>query len=409
VRVGAGFAVAAVVSPEERRARMLMSRVSEPGDVDACALVADHGAQALVARLSSLPAGREEPTSKIGGWADRLRTTDVDRLLEVADQLQARLVCPGDSEWPAQLSDLRRIGTGHPDRRGGTPFGLWVRGNGDLAALAEHSVAIVGARAATAYGEHVAGEIAVGCASHDWVVVSGGAYGIDAAAHRGALAAERPTVSVLAGGIDRFYPAGHAPLLTRVLERGCLVSEAAPGCAPTKGRFLVRNRLIAALTTGTVVVEAAVRSGSLNTARWALDLDRVVMGVPGPVTSAASRGVHELLRAESALLVTAADEVIEHLSPIGTGLATRREEPARPRDALPPETRQVLEAVPLHEPASSASIALTAGLSRPDVARRLAWLVAAGWVDRPGADLWVAARTRSRRSDEPNGAGRLGD
>jgi DNA processing protein len=178
-------------------------------------------------------------------------------------------------------------------------------------------------------------------------------------------------------------------MLRRILERGCLVSESAPGCAPSKSRFLVRNRLIAALTRGTVVVEAAVRSGSLNTARWARDLDRVVMGVPGPVTSAASAGVHELLRSETALLVTAADEVVEHLSPIGTGLAARRQEPARPRDRLGPRARQVLDAVPRVQSASTTSIARTAGLPPAEVEPCLQRLRDDRWVAEPSPGRWT--------------------
>ncbi len=384
----------AAVAHAERRARMVMSRVAEPGDVDACELVHRHGAEPLLARLA---AGTTDPasTSKVAGWADRLRELDVDEMMMAGDGVDARFVCPGDAEWPTQLDGLGSLDGGNGDRRGGRPFGLWVRGAGSLHELARQSVAIVGARAATSYGEHVAGDLAIGCSVEGWTVVSGGAYGIDAAAHRGALAADRATVCVLAGGIDRLYPAGHAPMLRRILEHGCLVSEAAPGCVPSRSRFLVRNRLIAALTQGTVVVEAALRSGSLNTARWADDLLRPVMGVPGPVTSAASRGVHELLRV-AALLVTAADEVIEQLSPVGTGLAVRREEEPRPADALSRDTRQVLDAVPRVEAASSASIALVAGLPRPTVVERLRLLAEARWVDNPATDRWCQAATPPR-------------
>ncbi len=395
----AAAARTSAVSPAERRARMVLTRVAEPGDPDACALVHSHGAEALLSRLAATP---PDPTSTgtLAGWADRLRELDVAELEAAADGVGARFVCPGDPEWPAQLCDLAALEGGQRDRRGGAPFGLWVRGAGHLQSLAEHSVAVVGARAATSYGEHVAGDLAIGCSVEGWTVASGGAYGIDAAAHRGALAAERPTVCVLAGGIDRLYPAGHAPMLRRILEQGCLVSEAAPGCAPSKSRFLVRNRLIAALTQGTVVVEAALRSGSLNTARWADDLLRPVMGVPGPVTSPASRGVHELLRV-AALLVTAADEIIEQLSPAGTGLAIRREEEPRPVDALSRETRQVLDAVPKLEPASGASIALVAGLPRPAVTERLRWLVHVGWIDQPSTDRWRQAADPPRWRDAP--------
>ena len=384
------------VTPTERRARMLLTRIVEPGDVDACRLVRAHGAEALLDRVASRTAvGRDGPDlgGKVTAWAERLRATDPDDVISRAEATQARLVCPGDDEWPVKVDELVLAG-GHGERRGGAPFALWVQGAGDLGMLTGSSVAVVGARAATAYGEHVAGDLALGCAVAAWTVVSGGAYGIDAAAHRGALAANRPTVSVLAGGIDRLYPAGHAPMLRRILAHGCLVSEAAPGCAPTRSRFLVRNRLIAALTDGTVVVEAAVRSGSLNTARWADDLGRAVMGVPGPVTSATSRGVHELLRGPTAVLVTAADEVIEHLSPVGTGLAPRREEAPRAVDGLGPESRRVLDAVPRHDPAPAESIALVAGLARATVQTRLDRLARDGWVHRTPSELWCRTERR---------------
>ncbi len=224
----------------------------------------------------------------------------------------------------------------------------------------------------------MAGDLAFGCAAKGFVPISGGAYGIDAAAHRGALARERPTVAVLAGGVDRLYPAGNSALLTQVCRDGLVVSEAAPGCAPTKYRFLVRNRLIAALAAGTVVVEAAVRSGSLNTARWARDLGRGVMGVPGPVTSMRSAGVHELLRQPETLLVTDAQEVIEHISPVGQGLAPHKQEPATWRDGLPRSTQAVLDAVPVMTAAPALSIARVAGESHHVVVEALSLLTTLG-------------------------------
>jgi DNA processing protein len=375
-----------VIDEAERRARMQLSRVVEPGDVDACALVHEHGARALITRLES---GRlEDKAAKVQGWAGRLPTAAYDELSERADRADARYICPGDDEWPRWVDDLAALDGGAGDRRAGSPFGLWVAGAGDLATLTRCSVAIVGARAATAYGEHVAGDIAVGCADRGWNVVSGGAYGIDAAGHRGAVAAGAATVSVLAGGVDRLYPAGNAHLLRRIMEQGVIVTEAAPGCAPSRSRFLVRNRLIAAVTKGTVVVEAALRSGSLNTARWAVDLGRQVMGVPGPVTSMASAGVHELLRQPEAVLVTAADEVVEHLSPLGAGLAARRAGPVHPTDRLDPRSRQLLDAVPKIAPGAARSIAVTAGLPYDDVLPMLASLADLGLVDDLGADRW---------------------
>jgi DNA processing protein len=306
------------VDRPEREARIVLSRLVEPGDPDACRLVADFSGVELLDRITS---GGGKDGERLRGWQARLPDADASRLMDNAVAVGARFVCPGDAEWPAALADLVRAGdAGSTDRRGGVPFGLWVRGAGDLGSMVDASIAIVGSRASTAYGDRVAGELAYECASRGMTTVSGGAYGIDAAAHRGVLSRARPTVAVLAGGIDKLYPSGNASMLRRIAEDGVLVAEAAPGAAAQKSRFLVRNRLIAAMTLGTVVVEAARRSGSLNTARWALDIGRPVMGVPGPVTSTMSEGVHELLRQPGSLLITDADQVIEHVSEIGFGL-----------------------------------------------------------------------------------------
>ncbi len=359
--------MAAPADHKERRARILLSRVCEPGDADACRLVREHSAAALVERLSS----GQIPSEKARDWAERVPSTDVDALLRAAEHEGARYVLPGDSEWPACLDDLQLFENEVGERRASAPFGLWIRGRGDLSALSAQAVSIVGARAATAYGAHVAGDLAIETAERSFTVVSGGAYGIDAAAHRGALAADRPTVAVLAGGIDRLYPQGNKDLLRRITERGVVVTEAAPACTPTKSRFLVRNRLIAALSLGTVVVEAALRSGSLNTARWARDLSRHVMGVPGPVTSRLSAGVHQLLRQPEAVLVTDASEVVEQLSPVGTGLAAAKRGPVHVQDGLDLRSLQLLDAVPKFSGATTASIAGVAGLRHDDVVGRL--------------------------------------
>ena len=195
-------------------------------------------------------------------------------------------------------------------------------------------MAVVGSRSATTYGADVAGDIAATLARETWTVVSGAAFGIDQAAHRGALVNRGPTVAVLACGADRAYPSAHRNLIDYVADVGLVVSEAPPGCAPTRIRFLARNRLIAALSRGVVVVEAAVRSGALNTASWAVGLGRTVMGVPGPVTSAPSAGVHQLIRARDALLVTSGEEVLEAVAPMGTFTLVEPREAERPRDRL---------------------------------------------------------------------------
>ncbi len=210
----------------ERRARMRMSRIAEPGDADACRLVREFSAVALVERLA---AGRASQP-KAQAWADRLAGADVDVMLRAAERVSATYLIPGDERWAVELADLAVLESAAGDRRAGEPFGLWVRGPLALSELPSTAVAIVGARASTVYGDHVAGALAAGCAAHDRPVISGGAYGIDAAAHRGALAGDGATVAVLASGIDRLYPTGHAGLLDEVAVAGLLVSEAAPGC-----------------------------------------------------------------------------------------------------------------------------------------------------------------------------------
>jgi DNA processing protein len=251
-------------------------------------------------------------------------------------------------------------------------------------------VAVVGSRSATTYGGAVAGDIGAVLARESWTVVSGAAFGIDQAAHRGALTSRGPTIAVLACGADRADPTAHRGLIDYVADVGLVVSEAAPGCAPTRIRFLARNRLIAAMSRGTVVVEAAVRSGALNTASWAAGLGRPVMGVPGPVTSAPSAGVHQLIRARDALLVTCGEEVLEVVGPMGAYTVAEPRAPERPRDQLTSQERQVLDAVPLMQAADATSIARTAGVARGRTREALLVLHARGLVEQ-ARGLWRVA------------------
>ncbi|MFL6204943.1 MAG: DNA-processing protein DprA, partial [Acidimicrobiales bacterium] len=290
------------------------------------------------------------------------------------------------------LDDLAHAPCLH--ERGGVPIGLWVKGPARLGSLAPGSVAVVGSRSATTYGTSVAGEMGAELGQAGHTVVSGAAFGIDQAAHRGALAVEGPTVAVLACGVDRAYPAAHRQLLDYIAEVGLVVSEAAPGCAPTRIRFLARNRLIAALSRGTVVVEAAIRSGALNTANWAAGLSRALMGVPGPVTSAPSAGVHQLIRARGALLVTRGQEVLEAVAPVGEHTAPPLQEAPHARDLLTPEQRQVLDAVPVRRGAMAAKIAHTAGLAPHRVEDALATLHAAGLVEQAAGRWRLSAGPR---------------
>jgi DNA processing protein len=315
-----------------------------------------------------------------------------------------RLACPGDAEWPSQLATLGD----------GQPYALWLRGAADLRFCCLRSVAIVGSRAATAYGAYVAAETAGSLAARGWAVISGGAYGIDAAAHRGALGADGVTIAVLACGVDHPYPAGHKELLDAIAAQGLVASEWPPGRTPTRLRFLVRNRVIAALATGTLVVEAGRRSGALNTARHARDLYRPLMAVPGPVTAHLSAGCHTIIREWHGTLVTSAADVIEFLSPAGTvaaqplGGGTAAPGTGEPgtgqpggvlqRDVLDLDSAAVLDALPVRGGAGPAKIATSAGLDLDTVMRCLGALAAGGFAERC-ARGWRVRRTRLLREE----------
>ena len=369
----------------DRVARAALCRLGEPGDPRLTGLVAEVGAPLVHDRLLI----ETDERGLASDVAQRLSALDPVSDLRRAAERGIRFVVPGDEEWPARLGDLDRA---EPlAGRGGAPLGLWVRGPLHLAETVERAVAVVGSRSATSYGGGVAGEIGATLAKQGHTVVSGAAFGIDQAAHRGALAVRGPTIAVLACGVDRAYPAAHRQLLDYIADVGVVVSEAAPGCAPTKIRFLARNRLIAAMSHGTVVVEAAIRSGALNTASWAAGLSRVLMGVPGPVNSAPSVGVHQLIRTRGALLVTDGHEVLEAVAPVGRHTVGRLQEPARPRDLLTPSQRQVLDAVPLQQGAPAGSIARAAGLSPVRVQETLADLLSGGFVEHAAGRWRLAA------------------
>jgi DNA processing protein len=357
----------------ERLARVALCRLTEPGDPRFTSLVAELGATRVHRHLLE----ERDEHGMLEDVAGRLAAIEPEVDLERASRAGIRFVIPGDSEWPAQLGDLDHCAP--LQDRGGCPLGLWVRGPLRLDEMSG-PVAVVGSRSATTYGADAARAISAHLGREGSCVVSGAAFGIDQAAHRGALAGGGPTVAVLACGVDRVYPAAHADLLAHLADHGGVVSELAPGCAPTRFRFLARNRIIAALTTGTVVVEAAVRSGALNTANWADRLSRVLMGVPGPVTSASSQGVHQLVRTGAATLVTSGAEVHELVG--GLPAAAEPREVARPRDRLRPRQAQVLDAVPLKTPAAADSIARTAGIGLVETRSVLRRLEQDGLVER---------------------------
>jgi DNA processing protein len=382
---------------DERRARAALSALVEPGDPRVWQAAGQVGAAELVRRIV---ANSDRPLR-----VDPFEAAD--RMLERAAEIGARLAIPGDPEWPqACLDGLRMLaekqqdlldgGTKLPtvDRTVGPPVALWLRGPLQLADTVQRSVAVVGARAASSYGSHVANELGYGLADHEWSVVSGGAYGIDGAAHRGAMTAEGGTVAVLASGVDVPYPPGHAGLFDRIAKEGLLASEWPPGTTPRRPRFLVRNRVIAALTAGTVVVEAGARSGARATARRAGELGRVVMAVPGPVTSASSVGCHQMLRA-GAILVTRTEEVLEEVGRIGSDLADPVRAPTGWRDRLNEVSEAVVEAMPLTDWVPVGAVSAAVSFAPEPVAVAITGLVAAGLLEQDGDRIRLAARART--------------
>lgn len=363
----------------DRLARVVLSCAVEPGDLTTSSLVRQLGPQkALEAQL--------EPRSG-SGLSERFGEVDPARQLEQAERCGIRFLVPGDPEWPVGLDDLDH-GI-EVQGLGGTPPGLWVKGPMPLTELAT-SVAMVGSRSASVYGVEVTRAIVGPVVGAGVPVVSGGAKGIDFVAHDAALLAGGATVAVLACGVDRVYPEQNRRLLAHLAAEFAVVSEQPPGSAPTRIRFLARNRLIAALTRGTVLVEAALRSGALNTVGWAEQLSRSVMCVPGPVTSYVSQGVHYWIRRGGSTLVTHGSEVLELVGVSGQHLVEEPRGEERPRDHLTPTEQRVLEWVPVSHPADVVSIARLSRLHVRDTDPTLRRLERKGFV-REEAGGWRLA------------------
>lgn len=341
-----------------RLARSYLVRVAEPPAPAVVDFVAQHGP---VAAAEAIRAGN--CPSRVRDETEARRTHDhAQRDLDEGARLGMRLLIPEDDEWPGwpllslQLAASRGVQGVAP------PLALWVRGQVRFDEVTEQAVAIVGARAATGYGEHVAGDFAAALAGQGISVFSGAAYGVDGAAHRGTLFVGGTTVALLGCGLDAGYPAGHVVLLDKIAEHGGLVvSEYPPGTPPARHRFLVRNRLIAALSEGTIVVEAGRRSGARNTATIAGALGKLVMAVPGPVTSALSIGCHELIRESGATLVASVDDVIETVGRLGTP-RPEKVRSKRPTDGLGPDALRVHEALDRREGKSAEQIATESGV-----------------------------------------------
>lgn len=370
----------------ERIARAYLSAVV----LGPCRAVADFvAAEGPVAAADAIRRGRA-PGEVLRRSAARSGLAGQARDLERIAALGGRLCIPEDDDWPSwPLLPLDAIESDNTDHA--PPLALWMRGSGPLGSLVERSVAVVGTRACTGYGETVTSELADGLLDDGWTIVSGGAYGIDAVAHRAAVATGRPTVAVLAGGIDNPYPAGHARLFGAIAGGGgAVISEYAPGVRPARHRFLARNRLLAALSAGVVVTEAGRRSGARNTVAWARRFGRPTMACPGPVTSAASVGCHHMVRSGEALLVTGSAEVI---SEVGTA-PPPAVDAARPADVLPRATLMVYDAFNGHRRHDEQDLAFLSGLPGDEVRRALVRLELESLVSRDD-DGWYRVRSNS--------------
>jgi DNA processing protein len=309
-------------NPEDFFAAICWSLICEPGDSFAGLLISSFGAaNALVLELEKtspskyLSLLREQEDSGIERfrsfekvaadarqrWAPRMNLRQVVEACQDMARLGGWFVTSEHHAWPERLLDLENH----------TPRGLWGMGERSAFDALSDSFSFVGSRIATEYGQSACADLIAPLVARGSAIVSGGAYGIDAAAHRAAIASGGQTVAMMAGGLDRLYPSGNAELFGSIRKRGTLLSEMPPGAEPTKWRFLQRNRLIAALGAATVIVEANPRSGAVSTANRALELDRPVGAVPGPIGSSASDGCHQLIRAAKASLVTCAQDIME--------------------------------------------------------------------------------------------------
>lgn len=376
-------------SDDARAARsdawVTLAHATEPGDGAVGALAAGLGPELLLASIESGASGLRHEE----GMRARLEGVSAADARERATAVGARILTPEDPEWPGVLEALG-------DRR---PLALWVVGAADLRLLTLRAVSVVGARSCSPYGEEVARSWAGSLAARGWTVVSGAAFGIDAAAHRGALRAGGMTIAVTAGGVDVPYPRAHAALLGAIADQGLVMSEVPLGQQVRRQRFLSRNRLIAALGRTTVVVEAAERSGTTATARSASHMGRPVLAVPGPVTSPVSAGCHRMV--QDGLAVVAADwtDVLAAADLDAWGRV--QADPTRlggsdtaaedPRDRWAEREARLLDALPARGWMDLASVMRSSGLAARDVLAGTALLVSAGWMEQ-GAAGWRRVR-----------------
>jgi DNA processing protein len=390
--------VGGVGAADERRlAWVYLSRVVEGPCAALSSLIESVGVveAAHAVRECALPESLRGPTEKRRGIDSAARD------LEVMARLGGRVVTPDDPEWPAwRMLGLSQLEPGR-DRDGAVPLVLWVRGPRSLLESSERALAVVGARCSSGYGDHVTGEIAGDLAAQGWTIVSGAAFGIDGMAHRAALAVDGPTIAVLACGVDRAYPAQHARLLAEIADCGLVVSEYPPGAVARKHQFLARNRLIAALADGVLVVEAGLRSGSRNTAKWARRLGRPALAVPGSVTSASSVGCHRMIRDGEAVLVTRAEEVIDEAGPLRLSLPTHQK--PDPGDGLSGDEAAVFAALPKIGSRLPRDLADQSGLALSTVRAVLPALELTGMVGMDGNGWYRIGRTPEPGYTDPVG------
>jgi DNA processing protein len=367
-------------------ARAAWSRIAEPGDPQAGTLIQTVGPVAALRWLVEAKADERPDLARARQrWTGRLDGLDPNRELQALRCLGGWLLTPEHDAWPEGLNDLGSQ----------APFCLWMRCSEAVARkfgqMLSPSVSVVGARAATSYGELVTATMVSDLAASGVAIVSGGAFGIDSAAHRAALNQGGFTVAVMAGGVDRLYPMGNEAMLASVVREGAVISELPVGSAPRRERFLARNRVIAALGEVTVVTESAWRSGAHRTANVAAELMRPVAAVPGPVTAAASAGCHRLIRQGAATLVTGADEVRELIAPLGLLIADEPASGAGHLDGLDPPDRQVLDSLPLRRGVTLTAVVTSSGLATPQVMASLSRLERAGRAIE-SAGTWRKAR-----------------
>lgn len=347
------------------------------GDVRALELLVEGASPAEWARALDDPEAARLVPDALARWLPRLAAERILAAFSQGATHRQSLITRRDAEWPSALDDLGPH----------APSALWVRGDPAALVACGRSAALVGSRASSGYGELVTSQLATGVVDRGFAVVSGGAYGIDGTAHRSTIASGGTTVAVLAGGLDRFYPAGHDELLHRVAGTGCVIAEAPSGVPPTRWRFLARNRLIAALAGATVVVEAGQRSGSINTAGHAAALGRPLGAVPGPVTSGSSTGCHRLLRDYGAAVIERAEHVVELL-----------DGPAEEESALGGQTRdevRVLDALSARAARTVDDLAVRTGMAPRDVLASLALLELGGRAVERGSGWSRVRRSRA--------------